>query len=61
MTNPRNKDQLDMHNENIIGYSINGEKLTLSKLKAEIEEARARIKAGQFIEHSKLVLESKSW
>lgn len=61
MINSQNKHQLDKHTENIIGYSVNGEKLTLSKLKTEVEEARARIKAGQFVEHSRLVEESKNW
>lgn len=32
-----------------------------SEIKKEIEEARARIKAGQFVEHSRLVEESKTW
>lgn len=57
----QNNHQLNKHDENIIGYSVNGEKLTLSKLKTEVEEARTRIKAGQFVEHSQLVLESKNW
>jgi len=61
MTLPQKIHQLDKHNKNIIGYSTNREKLTISKLRQEVEEARTRIKAGQFVEHSKLVQAAKSW
>jgi len=32
-----------------------------SEIKKEVEAARARIRAGQFVEHSRLVEESKKW
>lgn len=52
---------LEADNTTTIGYTIEGEKLTRGKLKKEVADAHLRIKKGQFVEHSKLVAQSKNW
>ena len=48
-------------NEDTAGYTAKGEILTKQALKEKVKTASKRVKSGDFISHSDVVKESKTW
>lgn len=63
VTTPSLLDKINqlLDHEMIVGYTVNGEPLTIESYNKRLEEAENQLKAGEFITQEDLEKESENW